>query len=207
MKEWNIKDYKDTAINWGQVPVLEINEYPWYEKGLKQETKAQLAIYQDKIYIRAKAQDKYIKCDAKELNDPVYEDSCFEFFVTPWDQKSQSYFNIEINCMGVLYMAYKDGKGGKKMISKEQSRQISIKSSLKESKDIDKELGWELEIIVPIGLLEEISEKEIKKDVWHGNFYRCGGKEDDQYASWNPIEFEKPSFHQPMQFGRLIIGK
>ncbi|NLI89265.1 MAG: hypothetical protein GX366_02495 [Epulopiscium sp.] len=205
MKEWIIKDYKDTAVDWAKVPALEINEYPWYEGGLKQETKAQLAIYQDRIYIHAKAQDKYIRHDAKELNDPVYEDSCFEFFVTPWDHKSQSYFNIEINCMGVLYMAYKDGKGGKKMISKEQSRQISIKSSLKESKDIDKESGWELEIIIPIGLLEEISEKEIKKDVWYGNFYRCGGKEDDQYASWNPIEFEKPSFHQPMQFGRLII--
>lgn len=205
MKQWEIKDYKGKAINWDKVPALQIDQYPWYEAGLKQETSVQIAISEDEIHIYAKAEDKHIKCQAKELNDPVYADSCFEFFVTPWDEKDGAYFNIEMSCIGVLYMAYKDGKGGKTYITKEQAKQVVIESSLKNCKDIKGELGWELKIIIPLSILEEISEHEIKKDIWYGNFYRCGGEVDDQYATWSLVEFEKPNFHLPMQFGKLII--
>lgn len=205
MKQWEIKDYQNEGINWREVPSLTIHEYPWYEKGLKQATSVQIAIAKDNIYIHAKAEDKHIRSRAKKLMDPVYEDSCFEFFVTPWDQRSMSYFNIEINCMGVLYMVWHHGAENKVQISEEQSKTMTIESSLENVKDIKEETDWELKMIVPISLLEEMSGKSIKKDVWHGNFYRCGGEVDDQYAAWNPLEFEKPNYHLPMQFGKLII--
>ncbi len=208
MKEWAIKDYKNKQVDWRELASLTIDNYPWYEKGLKQTTEVKIAISKDSIHIYVKAQDKHICARAKKLMDPVHEDSCFEFFVTPWDQRSTSYFNIEMNCMGVLYMAYHDGSSGedvKTFISKDQAKAITIESSLKDVKDIKAEKGWELNIILPISLLEEMSGKEIKKDVWYGNFYRCGGEVDDQYAAWSPLEFEKPNYHLPMQFGKLII--
>lgn len=208
MKKWEIKDYKNEEVNWSEVSSLTIDEYPWYEKGLKQKTEVQIAISSDNVYIRAKAEDKHIRARAEKLMDPVHEDSCFEFFVTPWNQKSTSYFNIEMNCMGVLYMAWHDGSSGtdvKTFITEEQAKRITIESSLKDVEDIAAEIGWELNIIVPISLLEDMSGREIKKDVWHANFYRCGGEVDDQYAAWNPIEFEKPNYHLPLQFGQLII--
>lgn len=205
MKEWEIKDYKNESINWGQVPILTIDEYPWYEKGLKQKTEVKIAISANNIYIQAKAEDQHIRARAKKLNDPVHEDSCFEFFVSPWAQKSQSYFNLEMNCMGTLYMAYHEVVGEKVLVSQEQAKQIVIESSLAEVEDIKEEKAWELKLTVPISLLEEMSGKEIKKDVWHGNFYRCGGEVDDQYAAWNPLEFKQPNYHLPLQFGKLII--
>lgn len=208
MKQWEIKDYKNEEVNWSELPSLTIDEYPWYKEGLKQKTRVQIGVSSDTIYIHAKAEDKHIRARARNLMDPVHEDSCFEFFVTPWDQRSTSYFNIEMNCMGVLYMAYHDGSSGedvKTFISKDQAKAISIESSLKDVKDIKLEKGWELKIKLPISLLEEMSGKDIKKDVWYGNFYRCGGEVDDQYAAWSPLEFEKPNYHLPMQFGKFII--
>lgn len=205
MKQWEIKDYNNEPVNWGEVPSLKIDEYPWYEKGLKQETSVQIAISDDKIYIRAKAQDKHIRARAQKLMDAVYEDSCFEFFITPWNQRSMAYFNIEINCMGVLYMVCHDGTDKKVAITEEQAKLISIKSSLEGVEDITAETKWELDVVVPIALLEEMSGKKIEKDVWYGNFYRCGGEVDDQYAAWNPLEFHKPNYHLPMQFGKLVI--
>lgn len=208
MKKWVIKNYKNKKVNWDEVPILAIDEYPWYQKGLKQATNVQIAISKDAIYIHAKAEDRHIRARAKNLMDPVYEDSCFEFFITPWNQRSTSYFNIEINCMGVLYMVYHDGSSGtdvKTPITKKQAKLVTIESSLAHVKDIKAETGWELKIIVPISLLEEMSGREIHKDVWHGNFYRCGGENDDQYAAWNPLECEIPNYHLPMQFGQFII--
>ena len=205
MKTWEVKDYKNQEINWSQVPILEIDEYPWYQKGLKQKTAVQIAIANGNIYIHAKAEDQHIRSRAKNLMDPVYEDSCFEFFITPWDQRSERYFNIEINCMGVLYMVWHDGPEKRLAITAEQSKLVTIESSLEGIEDIGKENGWELNITVPISLLEEMSGYEIKKDIWHGNFYRCGGEADDQYAAWNPLEFEIPNYHLPLQFGRFII--
>lgn len=205
MKEWEIKDYKNQAINWGQVPVLTIDQYPWYEKGLKQKTEVKIAISKDNIYIHAKAEDKHIRSRAKNLNDPVHEDSCFEFFVSPWPEKSESYFNIEMNCTGVLYMAYHEVVGEKLLVTKEQAEQITIESSLAAVEHIAEEKEWELKVVVPISLLEEMSGKKIEKDIWYGNFYRCGGEEDDQYAAWNPLESKQPNYHLPMQFGKLII--
>ena len=40
-------------------------------------------------------------------------------------------------------------------------------------------------------------------DAWKGNFYRCGGKTDPQFACWSPIEFPRPDFHRPEFFGEL----
>ncbi len=205
MKQWEIKDYKNKEVNWHEVPSLTIDEYPWYEKGLKQKTSVQIAISKDNIYLYAKAEDKHIRARAQKLMDPVFEDSCFEFFVSPWDQRSMSYFNIEINCMGIFYMVYHDGTGEKLSISEEQFKAVTIESSLKDVNNIKEEKEWALKVIVPISLLEEMSGRAIKKDVWYGNFYRCGGEVDDQYAAWNPLKFEKPNYHLPMQFGKLII--
>ena len=205
MKKWQIKDYKNEKIDWAQVPILTIDEYPWYEKGLKQETQVKIALSQNHIYIQAKAEDQHIRARAQKLNDPVHEDSCFEFFISPWAEKSGAYFNIEINCMGILYMAYQDPGHEKTLVTQEQAKQIAIESSLSQIENIQDEKAWELKVALPISLLEEISGREIEKDIWHGNFYRCGGEVDDQYASWNPLTFEKPNFHLPMQFGQLII--
>lgn len=205
MKEWTIKDYQDKPINWDELPSLTIDEYPWYVEGLKQDTSVKIAIANDEIHIWAKAQDKHIRAKSQNLNDPVYIDSCFEFFVTPWGEKSGKYLNMEVSCKGVLYMAYQDGKGGKVHITEQQAQLVSIQSTLEGVENVQEVEDWELKIILPIAVLEELSGEKIEKDLWYGNFYRCGGEIDDQYAAWNSLEFEKPNYHLPMQFGKLII--
>ncbi len=205
MKQWEIKDYKNESVKWSEVPSLKIDEYPWYTEGLKQKTSVQIAISKDNIQILAKAEDKHIRARATKLMDAVYEDSCFEFFVTPWGERSESYFNLEVSCMGVIYMVCHNEGEEKVAITEEEAKQIIIESSLEGVEDITAETGWELNITLPISLLEDMSGKKIEKDVWHGNFYRCGGEVDDQYAVWNPLEFDKPNYHLPMQFGKLVI--
>ena len=38
---------------------------------------------------------------------------------------------------------------------------------------------------------------------WTGNFYRCGGQTNQQYACWHELPGANPNFHQPNHFGNI----
>lgn len=197
-KNYIIYNFYNKKIEWDQVPVLNIEEFPWYTGGEKQATRVQCAVKQDILYMKVDSIDKYIRADACKNNEPVYQDSCFEWFVTPFNKKGGAYFNIEISCNGTIYMAYRDNTKDKTMASDEILEQIKIVSCMHTT-------YWKLDIRIPLKVLEMMQESKIDKETWYGNFYRCGGKEDDQYACWQPLQAEKPNFHLPGQFGKLII--
>ena len=37
------------------------------------------------------------------FNDPVFKDSCVEFFFNPFPEHREEYFNIEFNAIGVIW--------------------------------------------------------------------------------------------------------
>ena len=67
---------------------------------------------------------------------------------------------------------------------------------------------WIIEYRVPIGILEKYCPviKPAPEVIWRANFYRCGGKTDDQYACWNNIVTPQPDYHRPEQFGELLFA-
>ncbi|WP_069998336.1 carbohydrate-binding family 9-like protein [Cellulosilyticum sp. I15G10I2] len=198
-KQAIIYDFQSEPVNWAQVPKLKIEEYPWYTGGEKQPTTVQCAISQGVIHIKTHSIDHNIRAEAKVTNEAVCEDSCFEWFVTPVNKKGESYFNIEVSCNGTIYMAYRDNTKDKKFAPKELIDQIKIHSELHET-------YWTLDLAIPLSVLETMQEAPIDKEVWYANFYRCGGKQDQQYACWNAITAPRPNFHLPNQFGKFIIS-
>ncbi|MGL4363384.1 MAG: carbohydrate-binding family 9-like protein [Cellulosilyticaceae bacterium] len=198
-KSYTIYDFGNSAPDWSIVPKVIIDEFPWYQGGKKQLTYVQCNINHNNICLRVESMDEYIRGDAKSLNEAVYNDSCFEFFLTPNKNKGDAYFNIEINCNGILYLAYKDNTPERLLITEEQADHITI-----EAKRI--EGGWALDVQLPLEILESMCGYKIEKHMWHGNFYRCGGREDTQYACWNKIEWDYPSYHLPKTFGTIIIS-
>lgn len=199
-KQYIIYDFQDKIIDWKKTPKLKIEEFPWYSKGEKQLTTVQCAIRQDVLHIKTYSIDRNIRAEVKINNEAVYEDSCFECFITPTDKKGESYFNIEVSCNGTIYMAYRDNTQKKVLISKALIDQIQILSDIQKS-------YWTLDLCIPLDILETMRKAPIDKETWYANFYRCGGKEDQQYACWNAIVAQKPDFHQPNQFGKVTISK
>lgn len=207
MEEYTIKIVNDDNINWEVIESLEINNYPWYESGLKQSTNVKVVIHDKKLKIQAFCEDIHSYSTETKLNGDVYLDSCFEFFVTPSNNLGGGYFNMEINCCGVLHLAYKDEEGARVFCTQQQSDRITIIPSIKtttKSEDSEDE-SWSLYIELPIEVMEEISGNKIQLNSWYGNFYRCGGKTEPQYATWNNINWDFPQFHLPKQFGKLSI--
>jgi len=206
MKEYIVNKYSK-MIDWSIVKPLIINEFPWYDKGLKQETFVQVAICDKVLHIKVKAIDCHSSAEILEDNGSVYLDSCFEFFVTPENNLSESYINFEINCVGNLYLAVRD-KCSKRRAVKAELDQVKIRSSLpyKRIKKVSpKDDYWSLDIEIPLKFLETFYGRKIDTQCWYGNFYRIGGKLDDQYGTWNWVETDKPDFHQPLQFGKITL--
>lgn len=206
MKTYYVNSYKD-LIDWQKIEVLTIDTYPWYEAGLKQPTFVQLAKSTHALHIKVRAVDCHSSASELKENGSVYLDSCFEFFFTPGSPSQLSYVNLEINCIGTVYLAVRDSQG-KRRATSEQIGALTLETSLEKGKikSVSKDdQSWYLDIVLPFALVEALYTKPIDWKVWHCNFYRCGGAVDDQYATWNPVVTPEPDFHQPQQFGQLIF--
>jgi hypothetical protein len=83
----------------------------------------------------------------------------------------------------------------------------SVPGSTKEESPSDN--GWWLAAELPWDMLSEFTGVKIAPKAgtaWRANFYRCGGKTDEQYGSWNPITSPKPDFHRPECFGNITFA-
>lgn len=204
MKTYTIKQYGED-IPWESVSSISINDYPWYVQGKKQETYVKLVMTTEHLIIKVIASDVHSSATVLDRNGSVHLDSCFEFFFTPIEELSTSYINLEINCIGTLYMAMRDATR-KVRISEVDMEHITIKTSLEKGKikyPKSDDTQWSLEILIPFTFIETFFGSPISKTIWHANFYRCGGSEEPQYAVWNPVKTQIPDFHQPLQFGEL----
>lgn len=193
---------------WSQSAEIAIDQYPWYTDGHKQGTVARVMYDKSAIYFQFICEDRHIFSQVQELNGLVCRDSCVEFFASIDLANGPDYFNFEVNCCGVFHMGFGPGRQGRKPISPELARRIQVVTSMPgpikpESPD---DRQWWLAVAIPFDVLSEFTGKTINPkpgDIWRGNFYRCGGKTDDQYAAWSPINTPNPDFHSPEFFGKL----
>ena len=137
--------------------------------------------------------------------DPVWQDSCVEFFVQR-DNESNLYSNFECNAKGVL------------LASLHKSREESIKFSPHEMESVFRHASiiyryekngnqvsdWSLYLEIPKHLLRFDAKESLSQKIFKANFYKCGDLTDEpHFLSWNPISAPKPNFHVPQFFGQL----
>lgn len=208
MQSYRIPKFESATPNWDLVPSLSVDNYPWYVDGLKQETQMQIAIAGGALWWKSTASDLHSFAQVTELNGPVYADSCVEFFLSPRNQLDSAYLNFEVNCCGTLHLAYGAGREDRKLCTIEQAAQIEIRTSIASPVKIESstDSSWTTEVRIPLDLIAEMTGETLVLDKWFANFYRCGGRVQDQYAVWNPIVKEQPDYHRPEQFGELLLA-
>lgn len=193
-----------SPVEWEQAAAVQIDQFPWYHEGLKQQTTVQLYKSAETLYLRAVAEDRWSGAIERPLHSSVYLDSCFEFFVTPKPERGAPYINFEFNCIGSMFVGYGPDVENRALATPEQAAQIGIKTSLVgEKKPTPDDHSWTIELAIPLALIEELAGYPPDSQQWYVNFFRCGGPIEPQYASWNPIEWPHPAFHRPEQFGLL----
>jgi hypothetical protein len=164
------------------------------------------------LYLRFRVEDRYVVAKHTEFQDPVWRDSCVEFFAQP--RESGGYFNFEINCGGAWLSYYiedptrtADGFAKFTRLSGEHGRQIRISHSLPSLVVPEREepVEWHIGCMIPLEVLEAYTGSlgPLAGQTWRGNFFKCADDSSHpHWASWAPIG-EELNFHQPKYFAPL----
>ncbi len=196
---------------WCDAEVATIANFPWHTSGDKQPTEFRLLYDAEAIYAQFICTDVHIFAETTELNGPVCLDSCVEMFASPDANERPDYFNLEINCCGAILVGFGADRHERSAISPELAERIEIVTSVDgltkdESPD---DTAWWIAVKLPFSVIASLSGLVIESStgsVWRGNFFRCGGRTDDQYACWSNIVTPQPDYHRPEQFGELLFA-
>jgi len=168
----------------------------------------------DALHLAFLVHDCYVRAQHRNYQDPVYLDSCVEFFVKP--QKTRGYFNFETNCAGVMLISYVEdptrtpsGLAKATPVPKELAEKIEIYHSLEppDDSEIIEPTIWTIQYSLPLSILEHFVGKlgPIEGSCWKGNFYKCAEHvSQPHWASWQPLA-EELNFHRPELFGDLYF--
>ena len=132
------------------------------------------------------------------FNDPVYKDSCLEFFVN--FDNGDKYMNFEMNSNGSFLAAVRSDRANKTPIN-----MLAPLPRVKATKEEDK---WSVEVFFSNDLIGKLFGKFsfARGESLKGNFYKCGDCcAQPHFLSWSPIDLPQPNFHCPEFFGEITL--
>ena len=178
-----------------------IDNAPWPDFKYKPEVSFAIA-YNDCIFLKYFVREKYIRALYSKTNDPVYLDSCVEFFIS--FNNEPEYYNMEFNCIGTCLVGFRTGRKDKQMLSEKNIDAIKRLAVIKRSYDENANESWELTIMIPLEAFAFHELNSLKDQTCRANFYKCGDElPKPHYLSWNNIESPAPDFHLPGFFGKI----
>lgn len=208
MKEYIITQYAG-APDWDAVPVTLIDCFCWKEQYPYQpRSTAQVCLVDNtRLAVRLCSYEESPVSVCRQLDGPVYKDSCIEFFFNPYPQTSDCYLNFECNHAGWLFINYGSETDWH---FRHKTTELGLphppvttfcgKDGFGAYWGVSFEIP--LDFFLPIyGQGELLSSHRLR-----GSFFKCG---DDtprpHFGSWQQIQSDKPNFHLPEYFGDLIV--
>ncbi|MBL4937142.1 hypothetical protein JK636_15435 [Clostridium sp. YIM B02515] len=212
MKSYIVKkvdnDERSLQVIWQSISKVDIDCFPWDTSGYKPMTEVEMFYTNEYFKLRFIAHEKKVRAIYLNINEPVYEDSCVEFFIVPKSQMEERYMNFEFNAFGNLLLGIGSNRHNRALINVDPAI-FEIKTSINPGniREYDGSV-WTLEFKIPFEFIEKYFGKIDFSSGYkmRGNFYKCGDKTKfPHYGSWNPIVNEKPDFHLSQYFGEFIL--
>ena len=191
------------SVDWNAIPAASIDNFFWLE-GHTPATTAKLVYVEGFGFIlRMICAETDPKAVYTKYNEPVYTDSCMEFFCD-WLGDGR-YINMEMNPKGTLLSCIGPDRHARTPIAELSGGEIfDVKGDVCDG-------YWTVTATIPTSLLCKILGVDSipfgQGYTFRGNFYKCGDETPiPHYGMWSPVGTEKPDFHRPEYFGTLIIG-
>ena len=181
-----------------------LEEMPWGPYMNPPEVHLKIGYCHRGFLLGFRVNENHLRAKYTEPNQPVYEDSCVEFFVNPG--QGAAYYNFEFNAIGTTLVQRGKSRADRRFLPEHAVGSITTESSLgKEAIELTEKPGpWTLAIFIPFRIFDEIEDKPLPGDTMTGNFYKCGdGLPEPHYLSWKRVENSQPDFHRPEYFGIL----
>jgi len=195
--------YTEGEVDYTDAPKAYVDIYKWGDAYTP--TMFAQAVFKegDGFYIRLECEETDPRAVYSNYNDPIYEDSCMEFFAIYKPERSSKYINIEMNA-NAAYLCYLcDSINATNPIDK-------FTDSLPELKCEKTDTSWILELHVPVDMLDDVygGDTLTEGDSILMNIYKCGDKTHTaHYGSWAEVDSATPNFHVPKSFCEVEIRK
>ena len=200
----------DASGPWPGIPSLGIDHYLWLENGYRPPVEVKLCYSRSFLHVRFRVGERRVRVKYLKFQDPVYKDSCVEFFIDAFPESRLGYVNFETNAAGTLLAAFGPDRFNRKPLWPEDLGGFDVSASV--TGPLDGEHGgdsWTLEYRVPLALFRKIYALEVRPG--HraaANFYKCGDEtEFPHYGAWSRVDTPSPDFHRPDFFGEVIFGQ
>jgi len=203
---------------WQAADTLEITLYRWKDSGHHPRTEARILYDDSHLALIFQVQDRYVRAVSENFGDPVSNDSCVEFFVSPYAMgQTDPYFNFEFSCGGTMLLrrcsssTEREWKRSNRLIAESDAELVSVAGTLPKvvEPEIAEPTTWTLEYHIPLELFHlyflECPPPTTGTE-WKANLYKCGGlTSHPHWGTWAPVEADSPAFHsseffQPLRF-------
>jgi hypothetical protein len=193
---------------WNALPAALIHHYLWLDNGYRPRVEVRACYSRTSLYFFFKAFESRVKARLSRFQDPVYKDSCVELFINPFPDNPTGYVNLEANALGTILLGVGPDRHRRTALAREDMEGFRIVSSI--SRPVEGLHGaefWTLEYRLPLGLFKKIyGDSIVPGQTARANFYKCGDETEwPHYGAWSPVESDKPDFHRPDSFGRLLF--
>ncbi|MFC1607336.1 carbohydrate-binding family 9-like protein [Candidatus Latescibacterota bacterium] len=188
-------------------------KFPWsHVAGDRDQTEVKMLWDDIFLYLSYRCDDRYIWVTHHDSNSQTFRDDCVEFFWNPNPGVQKKYNMFEVNATGNMLSVYTgSGKSLKERISRILPPHIAQTVEGTVNYDADIDTGWTLEIAIRFSDYPELSPKSAPEpgDMWRVGLNRCsgrGGQTSMMWSMWSPPKLEKPRFHVPDDFGKIIFS-
>lgn len=156
------------------------------------------------ILLKYYVQEKDIRALYCRPNEPVYKDTCVEFFISFADEKN--YYNFEFNCIGTGRVGYGSDRNHRNLLCEKVVKNIKKHSVITSNASCADDISWELTLLIPFEAFYFHTFTSLKNVACKVNFYKCGDDlPEPHFVSWKYIKAEKPDFHLSEYFGDLTF--
>jgi len=169
-----------------------IQHAPWAAGEELPQASFAIAYGKDAIYLKYYVTERTLKAEYNQFNDPVFEDSCVEFFIA-FDGDA-NYYNLEFNCIGTCRAQYGKQKTERTFIPASLLKTIQHQTLVKTT--VNGDIEWELTLCIPKKIFKFHPALSLEKSRAKVNFYKCGdGLPQPHFLCWSKIEAQAPEFH------------
>ena len=201
----SIHDVKEILTQHTELHSIEVINWP--EFPYRPDVEFRIAHVGDALWLVFYVTENHILARQTRTNSATHLDSCVEFFIDP--RKDGNYYNFEFNAIGTIHLAHGPNVRERRFLDPDLIESQIITYSSLGDQPLDRKngvLSWDLSVIIPASILVHEEIEDWSGTIMHGNFFKCGDETDTpHFLSWNPIQTERPSFHQPTFFGRLVF--
>jgi hypothetical protein len=198
------------APEWSIAPPIELPLYMGEKPEHFPQVQARVLYDDEAIHVLFRVDDQYVRAVNEETPGFVCRDSCVEFFFTPEEDSSTGYFNIEVNCGGVMLFRHQDCPGGEREdLENPTSHGVEIYHSLptRVEPEITEPVVWTVAFSLPYEIIKKYH-KGFQRPApgvrWRANFYKCADKTSHpHWLTWSKVDHPTPRFHMPEFFGFL----